>query len=70
MIGDVLTLKDAAASLQQTPDTLRGAIKAGRLHATKYGRDWFVTSDEVERYRRENRRPRLDQDRADILAPR
>lgn len=46
-----MTLKEAAASLGVTPDTLRQQIAAGRLKATKRGRDWWVTKGEVERYR-------------------
>lgn len=51
-----MTLKEAAASLGVTPDNLRMAIRRGALRAVKHGRDWWVTSAEVERYRRENRR--------------
>lgn len=46
-----MTLKEAAAQLGVTPDTLRQQIAAGRLKATKRGRDWWVTKGEVERYR-------------------
>lgn len=53
-----MTLKEAAAQLGVTPANLRGAIKRGALRADKMGRDWFVASSEVDRYRRENRRPR------------
>lgn len=53
---DLLTLKDAAASLGVTPDNLRGAIKRQTLKATKVGRDWLVDPKEVDRYRAENRR--------------
>lgn len=51
-----MTLREAAAILGITPDTLRQAIAAGRLKATKRGRDWFVDRREVERYGRERRR--------------
>jgi excisionase family DNA binding protein len=53
-----VTLKEAAASLGITPDSLRQAIARGALRAVKFGRDWFVTAEEVERYRVENRRAR------------
>ena len=46
-----MTLKEAAAILGVTPDTLRQQIAAGRLKAVKRGRDWWVTKGEVERYR-------------------
>jgi len=51
-----MTLKEAAAQLGVTPDNLRGAIHRGSLKAEKMGRDWFVTTREVERYRKDNRR--------------
>lgn len=52
-----MTLKEAAEQLGVTPDTLRQAIARGALKAKKLGRDWIVTPKEVERYRREHRRP-------------
>lgn len=51
-------LKEAAAILGISPDNLRQAIARGSLAATKHGRDWWVEPAEVERYGRENRRPR------------
>lgn len=51
-----MTLKEAAAELGLTPDTLRQQIHVGKLKARKVGRDWHVTPKEVERYRREHRR--------------
>ncbi|MEW5705148.1 MAG: helix-turn-helix domain-containing protein [Pseudomonadota bacterium] len=33
--------------------TLRAQVHRGRLRAFKVGRDWLVTDEEVERYRRE-----------------
>ncbi len=49
----VMSLKQAAAELGVTPDTLRQQIQADRLTATKLGRDWLVTRAEMERYRAE-----------------
>ena len=51
-----MTLKQAAAILGVTPDTLRQQIRAGSLKADKMGRDWFVTTSEVQRYRSEHLR--------------
>jgi excisionase family DNA binding protein len=48
-----MTLIAAAALLGVTPATLRQQIANGRLRAKKIGRDWQVTTREVERYRRE-----------------
>ena len=49
-----MTLTEAARVLGLKPDTLRSQIRHGALKATKRGRDWHVTSKEVERYRLEN----------------
>ena len=51
-----MTLAEAAAVLGITPGTLRWQIKNGKLTATKRGRDWWVTAEEVTRYQQENRR--------------
>lgn len=51
-----MTLKEAAALLGVTPDTLRQQIANGKLKAMKVGRDWSVTPKAVENYRRESRR--------------
>ena len=45
-----LTLKQAAERAGIRPDTLRQAIKAKRLTATKLGRDWLIESSEINRY--------------------
>ena len=45
-----MTLIEAAAILGVTAATLRQQIAAGRLRATKRGRDWWVTRGEVARY--------------------
>lgn len=51
-----MTLPQAAELLGVTTATLRQQIKRGKLRAVKRGRDWWVTSKEVYRYGRENRR--------------
>ncbi len=48
----LLTLRDAAARLGITADTLRAQIRRHRLRATKLGRDWLVEEAEVARYER------------------
>jgi excisionase family DNA binding protein len=50
------TIPEAAKMLGLSPSTLRHQVKNGKLKAIKLARDWFVTDEEVERYRRENRR--------------
>lgn len=51
-----MTLIEAAALLGVTPATLRQQIANGKLRATKRGRDWWVTTREVERYRTNSQR--------------
>lgn len=51
-----MTLKEAAALLGVTPDTLRQQIAGGALKATKRGRDWHVEPWQAEMYRREHLR--------------
>jgi excisionase family DNA binding protein len=53
-----LTIKEVSRRLALAPATLRAQIKRGSLKASKPGRDWFIDESEVERYQRENRRPR------------
>lgn len=54
----MIPLKEAAARLGTSAAVLRQAIARGSLHAVRWGRDWFVTDEEIERYRREHRRVR------------
>lgn len=46
-----MTLTEAAVRLGRSPSTLRVQIRKGKFRAKKVGRDWMVTSREVERYR-------------------
>lgn len=46
-------LAEAADLLGVDHSTLRAQVHRGRLNAFKVGRDWLVTEEEVERYRRE-----------------
>jgi excisionase family DNA binding protein len=55
--AEPLTLREAAARLGLSPSTLRVQIGKGKLRAVKRGRDWWLTPRELERYRREHRRP-------------
>jgi excisionase family DNA binding protein len=50
------SLPQAAKLLDLAPATLRQQVRNGKLRATKVARDWFITDEEVQRYRRENRR--------------
>jgi excisionase family DNA binding protein len=49
-----MSLNEAAKLLGRSPDYLRVAANRGSLKATKIGRDWLVTTEEVERYAAEN----------------
>lgn len=50
-----MTLFEMARSLGlKDASTLRGAISRGRLAAVLVGKTYLVTTDEVERYRREH----------------
>lgn len=49
--SSAMTTAEAAAALGITPHTLRVQIANGKLRARKVGRDYHVTSAEVERYR-------------------
>ena len=51
------TIPEAAKILGLAETTLRHQIKNGRLAARKVGRDWCVSPAEIERYRREHRKP-------------
>ncbi len=54
------SIPEAAKLLGLAPSTLRHQVKNGKLRARKVSRDWYITTDEVERYRAEHRRPETD----------
>jgi excisionase family DNA binding protein len=47
-----MTIPEAAVLLGLAPATLRLQIRLGKLAARKVGRDWYVSAEEVESYRR------------------
>jgi excisionase family DNA binding protein len=51
-----VTINQAAETLGLAASTLRRQARLGKLAAHKIGRDWYVTSGEVERYRRDVQR--------------
>ena len=51
----MMSLSEAAKSLGLAPSTLRHQIRNGKIAARKLSRDWYVTPEEVERYRREHK---------------
>ena len=50
------TTTEAARALGLSPSTLRWQIKNGRIKARKNGRDWLISVEEVDRYRRDVRK--------------
>ena len=50
------SIPEAAKLLGLAPSTLRHQVKNGKLAARKVSRDWYVTTQEIERYRAEHRR--------------
>lgn len=52
----MMSLPEAAKSLGLAPATLRTQIYKGRIKAKRVARDWFITPEEVERYRKESKR--------------
>lgn len=46
---DKITTTEAAALLGVTPQRVRALIKAGMLEAEKWGRDWQISAESVER---------------------
>lgn len=58
-----MTTTEAAAALGLTRAWLWRLIKGGIVAAEKRGRDWWIETEEVERYKRERKpahRPRKD----------
>ena len=51
-MGNKLTVTAAAALLGVTPQRVRALIKAGMLEAEKWGRDWQVNAESVEKRRK------------------
>ena len=50
MRQQVLSIKDAATILDVHPDTIRRAIKAGKLKAAQIGRDYKIAKSELDRF--------------------
>ena len=48
-----MKIPKAAIALNRSTKTIRTWIKSGILHATKLGRDWEISEEEVERVKRD-----------------
>ncbi len=53
-----LTTKQAATLSGCTTSTIRAAIARGALRATRHGRDWQITPEDLSAWRRKRRRGR------------
>lgn len=53
------TIPQAAEDLGISAQTLRLQARLGKFRAVKVGREWLVNELEIERYRRENLRPKV-----------
>ena len=52
----MITTTEAAGVLGITPRTIQRHIKEGHLKAKRYGRDYLIEDQELERFQRERRR--------------
>ncbi len=52
-----MTTKQAAEILGVKMTTVNTLIQRKQIAATKFGRDWLITPEEVERYQRERHKP-------------
>ena len=48
-----MKIPKAAIAFNRSTKTIRTWIKSGILHATKLGRDWEISEEEVERIKRD-----------------
>jgi excisionase family DNA binding protein len=48
-----MKIPKAAIALNRSTKTIRTWIKSGILHATKLGRDWEISEEEVDRIKRD-----------------
>lgn len=53
-LPEVLTTKQLAEFLQVSDQTVKRAIKAGKLKAFKIGKDWRIEKEEVIKWVKEN----------------
>lgn len=49
-LPDVVTLQQVAVFFQVDPQTIRRAIKSGKLKAFKLGKDWRIYREDVKDY--------------------
>jgi excisionase family DNA binding protein len=49
-----LTTQQTAAALSVTPQRVRQLIKAGRIKAVRFGRDWQIDAESLKGYVKRN----------------
>lgn len=52
-IDDMYTLREVARKLRLTVATVRSYARQRRLRAVKFGREWRVSHEEFERFKRD-----------------
>jgi excisionase family DNA binding protein len=57
LIFGILTTKDVAKILGINIRTVHSLIKRDRLPAEKFGRDWLVKTEDVDKYKANRRKP-------------
>jgi excisionase family DNA binding protein len=53
MTLEIVPVGLAAKRTMLSEHTLRRRLRSGEIHGMKWGRDWFITREEVERLERE-----------------
>lgn len=54
---DIYTTAQAAKILKLKPVTIRQYCADGRIDCSKFGRDWVITEESLEKFRKERRKP-------------
>ncbi|MFO8010216.1 MAG: hypothetical protein R6U89_05315 [Dehalococcoidia bacterium] len=56
---ELLTVREAAGKAGVTPDHMRRLLNNRKVYGIKFGQEWIVAVEEIERFRRSSRgRPR------------
>ena len=50
---EILTVKEAAAMIGINVTSLHDQLRKGKIHAERFGHQWFFRPEEVERYMNE-----------------
>ena len=56
---ELLTVNEAARRTRVTPDHMRRLLNSRRIYGIKFGQEWIISVDEVDKFERSSRgRPR------------